>query len=257
VIRPFRAALWLALAALFTSGVVHADRKYFVQSYTPYLAPAGTLEFEAWSIAKSGQQGAAGTSWRNRAEFEYAISDRLTGAAYLNYEQEGGEAMSFEGPSLELIYLLGERGKIPLDPAVYLEVLESGDVLEIEPKLLLGHRAGAFIGAVNLVGEFETHHTGEESGEWEKVFQVTGGVARDFGATFSFGIEAFYERQLEEDEGNPSAFFAGPSLNYQTTKFQLALGWQPQLGGDPSSDGNLGLEHFPRSEFRLILGTDL
>jgi hypothetical protein len=257
VIRVFCTALWLSLAALFTAGVAHADRKYFVQSYTPYLAPAGTLEFEAWSIAKSGQQGASGTSWRNRAEFEYAISDRLTGAAYLNYEQEGGEAMSFEGPSLELIYLLGERGKIPLDPALYLEVLESGDVLEIEPKLLLGHRAGAFIGAVNLVGEFETHHAGEESGEWEKVFQVTGGMARDFGAAFSLGVEAFYERELVEDEGNLSAFFAGPSLNVQTTKFQLALGWQPQLWGDPSSDGNLGLQHFPRSEFRLIFGTDL
>jgi hypothetical protein len=257
VIRHFRLALWLSLATLFATGVAEADRKYFVQSYTPFLAPAGTLEFEAWAIAKSGQEGASGTAWRNRAEFEYAINDRLTGAAYLNYEQDGGEAMTFEGPSLELIYLLGERGKIPLDPALYLEVLENGDVLEIEPKLLLAHRAGALVGTVNLVGEFETHHSGDESGEWEKVFQVTGGVAREFGAAFSFGLEAFYERELAEDEGNPAALLAGPSLNFQTTKFQLALGWQPQLWGDPSSDGNLGLEHFPRSEFRLIFGTDL
>ena len=257
MIRSFRTVLWLSLATLFATGVAHADRKYFVQSYTSFLPPAGTLEFEAWAIAKSGQEGASGTAWRNRAEFEYGVTDRLTGAAYLNYEQDGGGAMAFEGPSLELIYLLAERGKLPLDPALYLEILENGDELELEPKLLLTHRAGALVSTVNLIGEFETHHTGDESGEWEKVFKATGGVARDFGTAFSFGIEAFYERALEEDEGNPSALFAGPTVNFQTTKFQLALGWQPQLWGDPSSDGSLGLEHFPRSEFRMILGTDL
>jgi hypothetical protein len=150
--RSARAALWVALAIL-SAGVAHADRRYFVQSYTPYLAPSGTLEFEAWSIAQSGQGDSSNTGWVNRAEFEYAITDRLTGAAYLNFEQPGGEGASrFDGPSLELIYRLSDRGRIPLDPAVYLEMRENGDELEIEPKLLLAHRAGPWVGAANLIG---------------------------------------------------------------------------------------------------------
>jgi hypothetical protein len=43
------AGLMLAVTA------AHADRRYFVQSYTPYLAPSGNLELEAFSIARSGQ----------------------------------------------------------------------------------------------------------------------------------------------------------------------------------------------------------
>ena len=163
----------------------------------------------------------------------------------------------FDGPSLELIYLLGERGRIPLDPALYLEMRENGDELEIEPKLLLAHRRGAFVGALNLIGEYETHHSGLEKGEAEKSLRVSGGLTRELGAKVALGLEAFYHRDLADDEGNPSALFGGPTINLQTTKLQLALGWHPQLWGDPATSGNLSLDHFPRSEFRLILGTDL
>ena len=165
--------------------------------------------------------------------------------------------MRFDGPSLEMIYQLGERGRIPLDPALYLEARENGDELEIEPKLLLAHRHGPVLGVVNLIGEYETHHTGDEQGESEKSLRVSGGLTRELGATWALGLEAFYHRRLDEDAGNPSALFAGPTLNFQATKLQLALGWHPQWWGDPDSSGGLDLADFPRSEFRLILGTDL
>jgi hypothetical protein len=258
VIRSPRSPLLVPLLALVIAGAAHADRRYFVQSYTPYLAPAGTLEFESWSIAASGQGDSSNTAWVNRAEFEYAINDRLTGAAYLNFVQPGGgEAMKFDGPSLELIWLLGQRGAIPLDPALYLEVRENGEELEIEPKLLLARRWGPTLGAINLVGEYEKIHAGEEDGETEKSFRVTAGLSHELGAALAWGLEGLYQRTIDEDEGNPSAIFAGPTINLQTTKLQLALGWHPQLWGDPSSSGNLALDHFPRSEFRMILGIGL
>src|SRR5207245_4924137 len=107
----------------------HADRRYFLQSYTPYLVPAGTLELEMHAIARAGQGDSTNTAWENRAEFEYAIADRLTGALYLNFVQPGGEsgAHRFDGPSLELIYALGGRGRLPRDPAADLEVRATGD----------------------------------------------------------------------------------------------------------------------------------
>jgi hypothetical protein len=258
VIRFSRARLIASLCALLVAGAAHADRRYFVQSYTPYIPSAGTLEFESWTIASNGQGDSTNTAWRNRAEFEYGITDRLTGAVYLNFVQPGGaEVMHFDGPSLETIYRLGEPGAIPLDPAVYLEVLVNGEELEIEPKLLLAQRWGRTVAALNLVGEFESHHGGEEKGETEKSFRVTTGLTRELGAAVALGVEGVYHREIADDEGNPSAIFAGPTINLQATKIQLALGWHPQLWGDPSSSGSLGLDHFPRSEVRMILGIDL
>ena len=48
-------------------GVSHADRRYFLQSYTPYLSPAGELELEIHSIARNGQGDSTNTGWTNRA----------------------------------------------------------------------------------------------------------------------------------------------------------------------------------------------
>jgi hypothetical protein len=254
-----RRCLTLAILALsLAPGLARADRRYFVQSYTPYLAPAGTLELETWSIALSGQGDSTNTAWGNRLEFEYALADRLTGAFYLNFVQAGGEsAQRFDGPSVELIYLLGERGKIPLDPAVYLEVRENGDELELEPKLLLARRYGRTVAAANLIGEIETHHSGDEKGETEKSVRVTAGLSRELGSVVALGLEGFYHREIDGDLGNPSAIFAGPTVNFQTAKVQMALGWHPQLWGDPATAKGLDLGDFARSEFRLILGVDL
>jgi len=248
--------LGLALAA-WLPGVARADRRYFVETYTPYIAPAGELELEIWSTSLRGQGDSTATSWENRAEFEYAIADRLTGAFYLNYVQDPGGALRFDGPSVELIYTLAERGKLPLDPALYLEVRENGDEVELEPKLLLGLRHGPVVAAANLVGEFESIRAGDEKGETEKALRANLGVSREFGAKLAVGLEASYRHGFEEAAGNPSALFLGPTINLQADQLQLALGWHPQVWGDPSTAANLNLGDYSRSEFRIILGVDL
>src|SRR5512135_2075900 len=92
-------AFFLAAVLGLMPATASADRRYFVQSYTPYLAPPGNLELEATSIARSGQGDSTATSWENRLEFEYGISDRLTGAFYLNFVQPPGAdaPMTFDG----------------------------------------------------------------------------------------------------------------------------------------------------------------
>jgi hypothetical protein len=248
--------LGLALAALLP-GAARADRRYFVETYTPYIAPAGELELEIWSTSLRGQGDSTATAWENRAEFEYAIADRLTGAFYLNYVQDPGGATRFDGPSVELIYTLAERGKLPLDPALYLEVRENGDEVELEPKLLVGLRHGPLVAAANLIGEFETFQAGDAKGQTEKVLRATLGLSREFGAKFALGLEASYRHGFEENAGNPSALFLGPTINLQAEKLQLALGWHPQVWGDPSTAASLNLSDYARSAFRIILGMDL
>lgn len=244
---------------LLAAGSAHADRRYFVQSYTPWLAPAGNLELEVFSTAASGQGDSTGTAWRNRIEFEYGISDRMTGAVYLNFVQPAGPgaATTFDGPSLELIYRLADSGRLPVDPAAYLEVRANGSELEIEPKLLLARRIYRLVGTVNVVGEFERHLAGPERGETEKSLQLTAGCSREIGHVLAVGLEAVYTRSFLDEGPDPSSLQVGPTINLQTSKIQLALGWQPQIKGRPASSAGLNLSDFPRSEVRLIVGVEL
>src|SRR5262245_58349558 len=53
------------LLLLALSPAAGADRRYFVQSYTPYLAPAGNLELETITVARSGQNDLPGTEWQS------------------------------------------------------------------------------------------------------------------------------------------------------------------------------------------------
>ncbi|OGF17791.1 MAG: hypothetical protein A2W00_05960 [Candidatus Eisenbacteria bacterium RBG_16_71_46] len=253
-----RSALMVVLLSV-AAGSAHADRRYFVQSYTPYLAPAGNLELEVFSIAASGQGDTTGTAWRNRIEFEYGIADRLTGAAYLNFVQPAGvdAPMTFDGPSLEFIYRLADPGKLPVDPAAYLEVRANGSELELEPKLLLARRVYQLVSVVNVVGEYERHNAGSDRGTTEKKLQLTAGVSREIGHVVAVGLEAVYARSFLADGPDASSFQLGPTINLQTPKLQLALGWQPQISGRPATNAGLNLSDFPRSEVRLIVGVEL
>lgn len=255
---PLRPVAFAAAFVLLAAGVVHADRRYFLHSHTPYLQPAGNLELETITIAQSGQDQATATGFRNRIEFEYGISDRMTGAAYLNFVQPAtaDAATTFDGPSLEVIVQLARPGALPIDPAAYLEVRANGSEVEIEPKLLLGRRIYRLMTTMNVAGEIEPHTSGPEKGGTEKAMLVTAGVSREIGHVFAIGLEAVYEHRFEEG-ADASSTLLGPSINLQTAKVQLALGWQPQIAGSPASSGGLNLIDFPRSEVRLLLGFEL
>jgi hypothetical protein len=252
--------LSLALFSLVLAApAAHADRRYFVQSYTPWLAPAGNLELETHTIALSGQSGAEATGWQNRLEFEYGVTDRFTAAAYLNFVQAPVEdaASRFDGPSLEFIYQLATPGRLPVDPAAYLEVRANGDEVEVEPKLLLARRIYKLVAVANAVGEFERITAGDAKGETEKVLELTLGASREVGRSFAFGVESVYSRELLDESPDASRWLLGPTINLQSPRVQLALGWHWQVNGSPATSGSLNLADFPRSEVRLILGVNL
>ncbi len=257
---PFLKRVLPVLALLaFLAPAARADRRWFVQSYTPYLATAGSLDLETLSIARSGRGDSAGTEWDNAIEFEYGITDRLTGAAYLNFEQaaDPGAGTRFDGPSLELLYRLAEPGRLPVDPAAYLEVRGNGGELELEPKLLLARRVYKLVGVVNVAGEFERHLAGAERGSTERNLRLTAGLTREIGHVVAIGLEGVYDRPGLGTGSGASAFFLGPTINLQSPRAQLAVGWQPQVSGRPRTSAGLDLADFPRSEVRLLVGVDL
>jgi hypothetical protein len=254
-----RALLATGLAVVLVAPAALADRRYFVQSYTPYLATEGSLELETHTIARSGLDGTSATGFTNRIEFEYGMTDRLTTAVYLNFVQapEAEAASRFDGPSLELIYQMAEPGKLPVDPAAYLEVRANGSEVEVEPKLLLARRIYRLVAVMNLVGEYERINAGDEAGETEKAFEVTAGLSREIGHRFAVGVESVYSQGLVDEGPDPSRWLVGPTVNIQTPKVQMALGWHWQASGSPASSGGLNLTDFPRSEVRLLVGINL
>jgi hypothetical protein len=253
---PLRRALPFVLLALSLATCARADRKYFVHSYTSYLAPAGSVDLEVHSYGASGQGDTTGTGWTNRVELEVALSDRFTGAMYLNFLQDAGEdaAMRFDGPSLEGIYRLAEPGRWIMDPSLYLEVRANGTELEMEPKLLLSNRFYRLVSVLNVIGEFE--RVDGEPGWSERALVLTGGTTREIGNTLAVGIEAIYTRSLSDD-AHPNSLQLGPTVSLQKGRIQAALGWQPQLVGRPETGAGLNLADFPRSEVRLIVGVGL
>src|SRR5262249_48602152 len=148
-------------------------------------------------------------------------------------------SMTFDGPSLELIYQFAPPGDLPVDVAAYFETRANGTEVELEPKLLLARRVYKLVGVANVVGEFEHHHAGEEKGTTEKNMDVTLGLSREIGHVVAIGLEAVYTNTFLDEGPDVSRLLVGPTLNLQTPKIQLALGWHPQVSGSPASSGSL------------------
>ena len=266
--RPRRAGV-AALAAILLLGLLpagaHADRRYFLNTYTPYTDQMGESEVELWLTSKHGKQDPAeGATFVPRAEWEYAITSRLSGAAYLNFLRPAGESLKFESTSAEFIYRLAEPGRFAADPAAYLEITESGEELEVETKLLLARHFGRWVAATNLIGEFEFRHNDEERLASGAILrngvagELAGGVAYGVGRRVTLGFEARGRTEHPNFGAQAAALFAaGPTLNLQLGKAQVALGALRQISGNPRTTGDRNLVDFERTQVRVVVGVEL
>ena len=260
-----RLALLVATAALLLPPAAHADRRYFPLTYTPYLSSAGENEVELWLTTRSGkQEPGQGVALETRAELEHAFSERLTAAAYLNYARSPGQALRYRSASLELIARPMAPGRWPFDAALYLEATESGEELEVEPKLLAARRTGRWVAALNLGGELEFRHNDDErlaSGAILRngcAAEVTGGLACEVGRRLALGFEA-RARSEHPNFGRQSAALIslGPCLNLDLGRILFTAGVQPQIAGTPRTSGGRNLVDFERTQVRAVVGIEL
>lgn len=253
----------LALCAL--PSVSGADRRYFLNTYTPYLDQAGEHELEVWLTSKRGKQDPAErATLAPRAEWEYAMTSRLTGAAYLNFLRPSDGRLQFDSSSLEFIYRLAAPGAWIVDPAAYLEVTESGDELELETKLLLARHLDRWVAATNLIGEFEFRHDDAERLPNGAVLrngfaaEITGGLSYGVGRRIALGVEARGRSQYPNFGPRSAALFsAGPSLNLQLGEVQVAVGVLRQVRGSPRTTGRRNLVEFEKAQVRVVVGLEL
>jgi hypothetical protein len=256
--------LLLVLTFLGAPRPARADPHYFLGSYTPYPGETQELEVETWVTARVGKQDPSlPAAWESRLEIEYALTNRLSGAAYVNFDGTPGADPDVRSGSLEIIDALASPGRLPGDPALYLEVTESGHELELEPKLLVGWRSPRWVMASNLVGEFEFRHDRDEKLDNGDVLtkaaagEITGGVAYEVGRRVAVGVETRYRAEFPNFTRHAASLFSlGPTVSLRLGKGQAAVSLLPQVWGHPPTAGRRNLTDFEKLQIRTVVGVE-
>ena len=236
---------------------VRADDQPFLTVYTTDIDSEGEREAEQWFGWKTGETGASYNEFLSRTEFEYGLTDNLQGSLYLNYSWArlrlhappfSSRTDSVTGVSGELIWRFLNDDFDPLGLALYLEPTWSSDEREIESKILLqknflNDRLRCVFN-VNFEDDWS-----RQNNRW-----LPGGALEfDTGVTYavnpnvSAGLEFDNERSFEglilggAAREQASAFYLGPTINYETLPWKITLGAQAQLPFSYAPSGNPGM----------------
>jgi len=277
VIRISAAIRTKRLLGLLAGGLcllaARADERRFGYTYEPETMPKGGTEFEQWVTLRTQRNSQVGQKnynlWEIREAFEYGVSDKYTVELYLNTKSESfrdpttgsdSSEFSFDGISVENRYMILNPANHAVGLTLYLEPRYSGEEAEVEEKIILGQRHGAWKWSVNLTHAtewFDNLH--QHEGELEASF----GIARDFRNHWSLGLEFRDHNEIPKYRSwENTALFLGPAVSYRHENWWAVLAVLPQIYGknftNPDPDGNphFELEGHERVNVRLIFGID-
>jgi hypothetical protein len=188
----------------------------------------GQVEFEQWiEIRTASKNDGGGTLARISEEFEFGLGGRFQLDIYLNMLRVSRNELSsfnLRGWSAELRYALADWGKIPGNPALYLEYSvfdavnggEGKGYDKIEPKLLLGDELGAgWHWGLNLVTERSIAPLRDRDEE----YAVTGVLSYSiFDQSLSLGPSFSFTHGIERNGGitkSSAEYLLGPSLQFR------------------------------------------
>jgi len=208
-----------------------------------YVVPDGKIEFEYWLRPTINKDGS--TETRSLYEVEMGLPQHFQLDLYLRTDQEGDKGDMLLGEQIEVRWAFADWGKIPGNPAVYLEYAMLEDRPDtIEPKLLLGGElAPRWHWGANLVAEWEL------SGQRSHEYQLTGAISYTLiDQKFSVGAESqLIMTDVAGDRGNfDTEVLLGPSVQFRPLP-QMTINFAPLVGlTDDSPDAqiylNLGWE---------------
>lgn len=175
----------LALLAGFCTGAAQAGNEANFVLYSQYTEPAGELEINVYNDISRGGGGLPRYS-AQQIEIEYAFTNKLVSALYVDAQKSPDESYQFGAWKFETRYRLFEYGAVFLNPVLYVEyeterpanryiseVLGRTDTPEppagprtehnIETKLILGEDIGKNLDvAFNWINEVNL-----DTGHWE------------------------------------------------------------------------------------------
>jgi hypothetical protein len=232
----FRLARWaaataLGLASLAASRPASANPRPLPFSYPYQTLPEGEAELEQYVDATPVRVPNAlwSPNWAFQTELEYGISDRLELGLYVVGKQAAGDAFRVDGTKQRLRLRLAEEGQWPVDTALYFEVSELSDELEVEQKLILQRRFGPVRAIANLWFEQSLENY---RGELESKFNPTGGLAVRVSPNAEIGAEYWARIPFENEKGSFDGamhHFAGPTASLQWGKIWWSTGVYKRL----------------------------
>lgn len=241
--------LWISLGA-----PARADDQPFLTLYMTDIDSQGAREAEQLLGWKTGKTNASYNDFLSRSEVEYGITDNLQGSVYISYERDRtrtrvgpSETDNSVGVSGELIWRLLNSDFDPIGFALYFEPSWSTDERAIESRILLQKNFlnDALRWAINV--NFEDDWDRETNG-WERnsAVEFDTGVAYALTSRLNAGVELDNERAFEglvmggASREQASAFFLGPTIDYEPLPWKITLGAQAQLPWAMSPAGNPG-----------------
>ena len=214
--------LTVAAALLCAARPARADRRTLIRAYEYMTQPQGNLEFELWNDVAAPQSGFPDATILHRLELEYGITDHWDAALYHVFETAPGAGTRFDSWRLESRYRLAEKGVLPVDTIVYLELERPADFAEAwegEAKLILERNlTPAFALVANLVWEQQLFDAGAFH-----AFEVDLGARYEISPALRLGAEIWNIRETTRGV-TEKQYFAGPSLSVASSRFWLQLG---------------------------------
>lgn len=210
----------LAASLLATSRVARATPKYNPFTYTYETLGEGEVEIEQYADLvprRAIDANTGGEQWFTATQFqtelEYGITDRLELGLYFTFVPSSagltGVTPMTEGNGVKqrLRLRLAEPDELPVDIALYGEVVENDREIELEAKVILQKRFDRLRLDVNLWGEREFYFDGHN--EW--VINPTAALSYQVTPSIFPGIEAWVRSEYPDNAPTPRPFSLGPA----------------------------------------------
>ena len=218
----------LVLASVLVAvlaGPARADRKSFTSTYEYGTTPEGQTEIELWHTElRDSWRSDTPQRFEERLEVEYGLTDRWDISMYTLFQEVAAkdptvaQALGFDAVHVETRYRISDRGVLPVDTELYLEVAKDfgASVYEIESKVILARDFDRVTAALNLIDEASVGN------------DVPGG-ANELGFAFGLTYEVTPKLRLGGETWGMHGDYgtnwsAGPALAFApSSKFWLAM----------------------------------
>ncbi len=204
-----------------------ADRRIFARTYPYMTLPAGGFEVEHYLDADLRRVDDPATaliengyrpSWTMQVEFEYGITDRLDFGFYTVFRQKAYDDFALRGAKLRSRYRLLDEGVLPVDLALYLELVYYGDEVKLEEIFILARKFGKVEAAVNFKLEEEFAFEGPET-EFEFEFVPSAAVGYHLTPRLALALEWYGVLEVEHGEAEGFINFLGPAVSVAGNHF--------------------------------------
>ncbi len=220
--RSFKTVCAAAAAATSVAwaGAAGANPMPLPFTYLYPTLPKGEGEVELYSdiVPLKGVSVATGNPvWyaatQFQAEFEYGITDHLELGLYAALQpvplgiNDAAELTEGTGVKERLRWRIADEGVLPIDVALYGELVEFTTELELEAKIILAKRLGNLTLATNLWGEAE-YELDANHVDW--VINPTLGATYELTPAWHLGVEGWMRAEWPTSAPSPRPFALGP-----------------------------------------------